>query len=189
MTRAIDIIRDEHRAIASVLSSLTAVIAGIEAGKIEPDFELLDMMVFYIEAMPETLHHPKEDAYIYDPLTRGMPERDPAIEQIHEEHERGHHLGLQLVSSLLAYRVLGAPAFPAFAATVRSYADLQWGHMGKEERHLLPLARDRLGAADWQRIDEAFLANQQDPAKAEQRKVFRELFRRLAAHAPDSFGR
>jgi branched-chain amino acid transport system ATP-binding protein len=189
MTRAIDIIRDEHRAIASVLSSLTAVIAVIEAGKTEPDFELLDMMIFYIEAMPETLHHPKEDSYIYDPLTRGMPEQDPAIEQIHEEHERGHHLGRQLVSSLLAYRVLGAAAFPAFAAAVRSYADLQWEHMGKEERHLLPLARDRLGAADWQRIDEAFLANERDPVKAEQRKVFRELFRRLAAHTPDPFGR
>ncbi|NLH80248.1 MAG: hemerythrin domain-containing protein [Phyllobacteriaceae bacterium] len=188
MTKAMTIIRAEHRAIGAVLKGLLGVVAEIEAGNREPDFRLIDAMVHYIEAMPETLHHPKEDEYLYAALADRTEDQKPLLDEIHAEHGAGREIGRDLIASLLAYRVQGASALAPFAAAVRAYTELQWTHMRKEEEILLPLAERLLSASDWAAVDAAFEANDEARLEPEKRKAFRELFRRLAALTPAPFG-
>ena len=49
MKTAIDIISSEHRALAAVLSGLSAFVDGMAAGKFEPDFTLLAAMIDYVD--------------------------------------------------------------------------------------------------------------------------------------------
>jgi len=186
MRKALDIIRAEHRSIAAVLKCLLDLVAAIEAGRAAPDFKLIDAMVFYIEAMPETLHHPKEDEYICRALADRAADLRPQLDEIHAEHREGHDLGRDVLAKLMAWRVLGASAFPAFAACIRAYAELQWRHMNKEEGVLLPLAERLFEDEDWQIVDAAFEANDEARMEPERRKAFRELFRHIAAQALDA---
>ena len=58
--KSIDIIHGEHRALASAL---------------QPDFRLLASMVDYITQVPDKVHHPKEDNYLFPkmrPVTRSL---------------------------------------------------------------------------------------------------------------------
>ena len=91
------------------------MVAAIEAGRLEPDFRLIDAMIYYIEAMPESLHHPKEDEYIYRALEGRAPEFREALDAIHAEHRQGHILGRELLTRRLAWHVLGPSAFEASA--------------------------------------------------------------------------
>lgn len=181
MSKAIALIRSEHRSIAAVLRGLLDVVAAIESRQVEPDFRLIDAMVYYIEAMPESLHHPKEDEFIYRALESRAAHVRNQLDEIHAEHEQGNALGRELLTRLLAWHVLGPPAFDAFASSVRVYAELQWGHMSKEEEFLLPLAERLLQPDDWKAIEAAFDANDESRLEPERRRVFRELFRILAA--------
>ena len=63
--KSLDIIHDEHRALAAMLSGLRGLVASIEAGRLKPDFELMASMIEYIEMVPEKVHHPKEDTYLF----------------------------------------------------------------------------------------------------------------------------
>lgn len=181
MSKALEIIRAEHRSIAAVLKGLLNVVAAVEAGRATPDFRLIDSMIYYIEAMPETLHHPKEDEYLYRALAGKAVDLRPQLDEIHAEHREGHEMGRDLLAKLLAWRVVGASAFPAFAASIRAYAELQWRHMNKEEGFLLPLADRLLDDRDWVAIDAAFEANDETRLEPEHRKAFRELYRAIAA--------
>ncbi|RTL15900.1 MAG: hemerythrin domain-containing protein, partial [Rhodocyclaceae bacterium] len=51
--KSLDIIHDEHRALAAMLSGLRGLVASIEAGRLKPDFELMASMIEYIEMVPE----------------------------------------------------------------------------------------------------------------------------------------
>lgn len=45
MTKSIDTIRGEHRALAAVLTALRAIVDGVAAGRFQPDFQLLSAMM------------------------------------------------------------------------------------------------------------------------------------------------
>ena len=48
MNKSLDIIHEEHRALAAMLSGMRTLVAGIEAGRIKPDFDLLASMIRWI---------------------------------------------------------------------------------------------------------------------------------------------
>jgi branched-chain amino acid transport system ATP-binding protein len=159
MHKSIDIIHDEHRALAAMLSGLRTIAAGIEAGRLQPDFELLAAMLRYIEEVPEKLHHPKEDGYLFARLRRRCAEAEPIIAELEAEHRRGAARMALLKAALGHYRTAGAAAFPAFHEAVKRYIDDEWRHMNAEESRIFPLAEKHLLAEDWVSIDAAFLAN------------------------------
>jgi hemerythrin-like domain-containing protein len=65
MEKAIRTIRDEHRSISAVLSGLRALALVAREGKLRPDFGVFHAMIYYIDAFPERMHHPKEDAHLF----------------------------------------------------------------------------------------------------------------------------
>jgi hypothetical protein len=60
--------------------------------------------------------------------------------------------------------------------------------MRREERDLLPLAERCFGEADWKRLAEAFGANPDPLAGAQEDEDFRKLFSRIANLAPAPVG-
>ncbi len=189
MARSIDIIRSEHRALAAVLSAFKAVVEGVEHKQFAPDFALLSAMLVYIDEVPEKLHHPKEDLYLFERLKRCSPQAAALIAKLEREHTEGYALTQELSRALIRYQGTGAAGFPQFRDCVARYLDFNWRHLNCEEDELLPLARRDLTPEDWSAIDAAFAANF-DPWSGPSRE-YAELFDRIVemAPAPIGFGR
>jgi nucleotide-binding universal stress UspA family protein/hemerythrin-like domain-containing protein len=146
--RALGILRDEHRSLAAVLHALLAQVEWPA-----PDVALLRAMLFYIEQFPERLHHPKEDAYLFDRLRRRTSTCDALIAALHSQHVAGAEQFAAL------RRLLDSGDGAAFAQGVRDFAQAQWRHMRDEEQLVLPAASLHLQADDWLDIAAAFADN------------------------------
>ncbi len=188
MSSAIAVIRDEHRSFAAVLQGLLFLVEEIEAGRMEPDFPLLDSMLRYVVAFPEKLHHPKEDEHLFRLLRRRDPSVAPVLDRLEAQHVEGRDRVARLSDAVRAWARDGAEAFPLFAGEVRAYAAFHWDHMRKEEDVVLPRALAALAPEDWAAVDAAFASNADPLAGVDPRLELRELFRRIAAMAPPPIG-
>lgn len=160
--RAIDIIHNEHRALAAVLQALRFMLDEIGAGRLKPDLDLLGHMIEYITQVPDKLYHPKEDDVLFRIMRERVPAAGSLIDKLQADHVEGaRHTG-QLEAALARYRSEGSPAFAAFETLARGHVDAMTRHIWLEEAELLPLARGSLSATDWAEIDAAFEANR-DP--------------------------
>lgn len=184
--KAIDIIHNEHRALGAVLQALAAVLDGIAAGSLAPDYELLAAMIDYVTEVPDKLHHPKEDEVLFVKLRERLPEAAPLLDRLEADHANGVVRTRRLRDALGEYRNGGPSAFAAFHAAAVRYMDESWRHLQLEETELLPLARRALSAADWQDIDAAFEANR-DPWSGPKGE-FRALFSRIVNMVPAPHG-
>jgi hemerythrin-like domain-containing protein len=185
---AIRIIEDEHRSLAAVLHGLSYLVREIRLRGAAPDFELLGAMLHYIDAFPERLHHPKEDAFLFKRLRERDPASGPLLDRLEAEHREGATHIENLRKALARYQHEGAREFGAFAQGVTDYAAFHWEHMRAEEHEVLPRARQRLTAADWAEIDEAFADNADPLLGIDAQENFRQLFRRIVNLAPPPLG-
>jgi branched-chain amino acid transport system ATP-binding protein len=184
--KALDVIHEEHRALAAMLSGLRTLVASIAAGRLKPDFELMASMIEYIEMVPEKVHHPKEDTYLFAKLRLRSTEALPTIEHLEAEHREGDVRIGALRAALEAYRREGEAGLAGFQAALKDYIEYEWQHMNTEEHLIFPLAKKHLTAEDWAEIDAAFLANDnpwQGPAGE-----YSALFSRIVNMAPAPVG-
>jgi hemerythrin-like domain-containing protein len=184
--KTIDIIHDEHRALASILQALRFLLNEIKAGRREPDFKLLAMMVDYITRAPDAIHHPKEDDVLFPRLRERSPEARALIDKLQEDHRVGYKKTVELIQALIHYQSVGAPAFDRLFAEAQTYLDFNWQHLNDEEGTLLPLARRDLSAEDWTEIDAEFAKNFDPYAGAE--GEFGELFHQIVNLTPAPYG-
>jgi len=159
MNKSIELIHDEHRALAAMLSAFRSLAGEIRAERQQADFGLFELMLRYIEKLPEKVHHPKENEFLFKKLRARCAEAVPVIEQLEDEHRQGEHRIAALRAALAAYQESGAAGFEPFYAVLASYIDSEWRHMNTEEKQVFPLAEAHLSAADWAEIEAAFLAN------------------------------
>lgn len=159
MNKSLDIIHDEHRALAAMLSGMRTLVAGIESGRLKPDFDLLASMIRYVDEVPEKVHHPKEDQYLFVKLRQRSAEALPYIAELEEDHRLGPGRISALSAALETYRKEGAAGLAGFKQALTVYLEQEWHHMNLEEHNIFPLARKHLTAEDWAEIDAAFLAN------------------------------
>jgi branched-chain amino acid transport system ATP-binding protein len=184
--KSIDIIHGEHRALASVLQGLRFVVGEIRAGKLQPDFRLLASMVDYITQVPDKMHHPKEDNYLFPKMRARSSAAGPLIDVLEQQHADGYRMTVELLQALIHYQSMGAAGFTAFDEVVQRYLDFSWAHLNQEEGELLPLARQALTPEDWLEIDAAFAANF-DPYSGEEGE-FEDLFGRIVNMTPAPYG-
>ncbi len=182
---AIEVIREEHRALAAVLHCLGHLVDEIEAGRLEPDFKLLASLIEYISEMPDKVHHPKEDQ-IFARLRQYTNEVDVHLDQLEAEHASATRATATMDRGLVHYVQAGPEGFDVFRDAVRTYIAEEWIHLGKEERYILPAAQRLFSAADWEAINRDFERNG-DPWKGEHNQ-FAELFKRIANLAPAPVG-
>lgn len=142
-----------------MLIGMRTLANNIEAGRLKPDFELLSSMIRYIDEVPEVVHHPKEDQYLFAKLRQRSPEALPFIEALEAEHLQGEARIAALRSALEEYRKTGDAGFAGFKMALTIYLEQEWHHMNTEEHKIFPLAKAHLTAEDWAEIDAAFLAN------------------------------
>ena len=187
MQRALRIIYDEHRSIAAVLSGLKSLVHMAHDGKLRPEFKAFRAMIYYIDAFPERMHHPKEDEHLFARLLLRSPGAQPLIADLQAEHRKGGKLVRDLEQALLEFEQTWPRGVDKFSAAVDAYAEFHWQHMNKEEREVLPLARQALTPEDWSAISTAFAGNE-DPIADLREKDFAALFQRIVALAPAPVG-
>ncbi len=186
MKNALDIIKGEHRALAAVLTALQAYVNGIAAGRYVPDFELLSAMIEYITELPDKVHHPKEDQYLFVAVRRRSAEAAATLDVLEAEHRNVHNAWSAIAAALADFKNAGVAGAPKFKAAVDRYFDFQWQHMSKEETQIMPLAQRVLAPDDWTAIDAAFNAND-NPWEGPAGK-YKALFTRIVSLAPAPIG-
>jgi len=187
MHQAMRIIHDEHRSISAVLSGLKSLAQMAQDARLRPEFAVFRSMIYYIDAFPERMHHPKEDRYLFARLLERDPGARALVEGLQAEHVMGAQLVRDLERALLEFEQTWPAGAEKFAAAVEAYSQFHWKHMGKEENELLPLAQKVLTAADWNAIEIAFAGNE-DPIADLREKDFATLYQRIVNLAPAPVG-
>ena len=157
MNDAIAIIKDEHRSMAAVVKGLQTHIAAVREGREPADYHLFLAMFDYIESVPDRLHHPKEDEYLFRFLRLRSAQAVPVLDQLEAEHIEARELLSGLRMALEQFRKDGS--LDALGLAVDAYANFLWVHMQKEEEVIIPMAETALTEQDWQTITTAFQAN------------------------------
>ena len=184
----LQIIRDEHAALAAVLRSLLMMLERGPGDAPERFFDVLRAMLFYIDEFPERRHHPKESNLLFPRLVRVVPELMPVIRQLEADHMSGEGKVRELQHLLLGWELIGESRRMSFTDTARVYVAFYLAHMRTEETQVLPAAEEALGVADWVELDAAF-ARDRDPLAAGLRDpCYERLFTRIVLTAPAPIG-
>ena len=184
--KALDIIHEEHRALAAMLNGMRTIAMGIRDGRIKVDFSLYADMIRYMEEVPEKLHHPKENEYLFARLRLRTAEANPILMRLETEHQAGHQRIHTLRAALENYRAVGDTGFAGFFAALNNYVADEWQHMNTEEHEVFPLARKHLLPEDWKTIEAAFTAN--DNPWQGRRGEYEALFSKIVNMAPAPVG-
>ena len=185
---ALDVIREEHLALAAMLRSLKLLLAQARREGALPDFGVLRAMLFYVDEFPERLHHPKESALLFVRLRERAPELATALARLDNDHARGEAAVREVEHALLAFEVMGESRRAAFEQAVDRYVEGYLAHMALEEAEILPAAKRWLTPEDWSELDAAFSANR-DPLTGHQpADEYRELFHTIVHNAPAPIG-
>ena len=185
---ALDVIHEEHQALAAMLRSLPMLLAQARREQVPPDFGVLRAMLFYVDEFPERLHHTKESELLFPKLRERVPALGPVIDRLDRDHEQGERAIRDLEHGLLAFEVMGEPRRAEFEAAVDRYVRFYLEHMAIEETELLPAAQHALSAADWAELDRAFAENRDPLTGHEPADEYRPLFSKIVMQAPAPIG-
>ena len=187
MQKAISVIYGEHRSLSAVLSGLKSLARMTGDPQVRPDFAVLHAMIYYIDAFPERMHHPKEDAYLFARLAERDPEANALIDSLKAEHVTGGLMVRELERELNEFESVWPRGAEQFSAAVDAYALFHWNHMRREEHDLLPRAEKAFTPDDWTEIDKAFAENN-EPIADLRETDFKALFQRILRLAPAPIG-
>ena len=185
---ALDVIHEEHQALAAMLRSMSLMVAHAHREGHAPDFSVLRAMLFYVDEFPERLHHPKESQLLFPQLLARCPALADTLAKLEADHGRGEAAIRSLEHALLAYEVLGASRQQTFVDALEGYVTGYLTHMAIEESEVLPAARTHLTEADWAALDAAFAANLDPLTGHAADDDFRPLFRKIVMTAPAPIG-
>jgi len=186
---ALQVIRDEHSAVAAVLRSMLQMLErGPDEEQPERFFDVLRAMLFYIDEFPERRHHPKESDLLFPKIARVAPQLMPVIQHLEEDHLSGEHRVRELQHLLLAWELLGDSRRPALEQAARKYAEFYFQHMRTEETELLPVAQKALSDEDWAQLDAAFQSKGDPFMSGDRDPIYDRLFTRIVMRAPAPIG-
>ena len=184
----LDVIHDEHQALAAMLRSMSLLLMHARREGQPPPFDVLRAMLFYVDEFPERLHHRKESELLFPRVRERCPELAPMLDRLEREHAAGELMVRELAHTLLAYEVLGEPRRAACEQAVERYIAFYLEHMNLEETQVLPAARRHLDATDWAALDAAFAANRDPLTGHEPDDMYGPLFTKILMYAPAPVG-
>jgi hemerythrin-like domain-containing protein/nucleotide-binding universal stress UspA family protein len=159
LNQALAIIQDEHRCLIVVIRALLLIINKARTEAALPRFELIKKILHYIEQFPQTLHHPKEELYLFRRLRERSAEVDAVLDDLERQHEEGAAMLRDMQLALPAYITGSVDGLERFAQAVDRFAQAQWQHIRVEENTVLPAARKYLSEDDWDNLAAAFGKN------------------------------
>lgn len=180
---AVQLIIEEHKAIATVLRVLLSAVTDARRGSATPDFATLRAMLVYLDEMPARVHHANESQLLFPLIRERCPPLRPVLDRLEAEHDRVEAAVRELGHALSAWQVMGEVRREAFELLVRAYTDGYLGHMAVEEDYVLPVAMDYLGTADWSALEAAF-ERQRGVLAESAAKGHAELYERIVAEPP-----
>jgi hemerythrin-like domain-containing protein len=184
----IEIIREEHSALAAMLRSIILLLAQHRGQGTQPDFAVLRAMLFYVDEFPEKRHHRKETELLFPKLRARTPISRELLDRLDDDHARGERRIRHVEHALLAFEMMGEPRRKAFEQAVEHYVDFYIAHMALEEREILPLAQRVLTEEDWAELDEAFATNRDPLTGCEPDSEYKALFTRIVNAVPAPIG-
>jgi hemerythrin-like domain-containing protein len=182
------IIREEHSAVGAMLRSLRILVDDGPGAEPERFFETVRAILLYMDEFPERHHHPNESRLLFPMLLRVAPQLRPLIEQLEQEHHGGNQRVRELLHLLVGWEFLGEPRRAAFVTGLQEYVRFYLQHMHNEEMQLLPVAAERLGAAERAELDAAFEAARDPFAGGRRDAEYEALFSRIVRQAPAPVG-
>ena len=193
MHATLRIIRDEHSSLSAVLRSIGLLLSESRRRALEPDFQVLRAMLFYIDEFPEKVHHTKETALLFPKIRARSTEAAAALDRLDGDHARSHRAVLDLEHDLLALEMMSEAADPQgrrsrFEDDLHAYIAAYLDHIRTEEVEILPLAERVLTEADWAELDAAFMHNRDPLTHREGDDAFRPLFKRILMTLPSPLG-
>lgn len=186
--QTLQILREEHAALAAVLRSLSMLLDVGPCDEPERFFDVLRAMLFYIDEFPERLHHPKESALLFPKLASAAPHLQPLIAALDSDHAQGEGKVRELQHLLLAWELIGESRRAGFEQAARAYVGFYLQHMRTEELHLFPAAQELLTAADWAELDAAFHKDRDPLAGGHRPPCYDRLFTRIVTATPAPIG-
>jgi hemerythrin-like domain-containing protein len=187
MHKAARVLHEEHLTISAVLQALQHLARMAQDPGVKADFKAFHAIIYYIDAFPERLHHPKEDQVLFARLWQRSAEARPLVDRLKAEHVEGARLVRDLEAAVRKYEANWPRGAEPFVAAVKAYADFHWRHMSCEEQELLPLAERALTEEDWAAIEEAFAQNE-DPIADLRGQDFDKLYTRILSLVPAPIG-
>nr|WP_319565571.1 universal stress protein [uncultured Rhodoferax sp.] len=184
MSRAINIIREEHRSLSAVLRGLTYLLEQAQAARQLPDLAVIRAILSYLAEFSQKLHHPKEEDYLFRKLREKTGEFDVQLEALCRQHVQEPQLIAALEATVTAAEQSASPDPGEILAAVERLVSHVDKHMGMEESLLMPAACRLLDETDWQEIEKAFLDNGDPRFGAENDEEFRLLFARMVSLFP-----
>jgi hemerythrin-like domain-containing protein len=184
----IRVIFDEHHALATMLHSLSSMLAQSRAQGMLPDFDVLRAMLLYLDEFPERVHHKKESELLFPKLRERAPQLVHVLDVLDQEHANGEWAIRNLEHLLLAFEVMGEGRRAAFEEAVHDYIDFYLNHMAREESEMLPAAAASFSPADWDELDAAFAENRDPVTGHEPDDAYRPLFRKIVLLVPPPGG-
>ena len=147
MHEILEVLRQEHGNIISLVNTLEWQLAEFERGK-APDYDVIGAALEYFLNFPDLQHHPKEDL-----VFAKLRERDAAaaasVGDLHREHEELGARSREFSAGLHAvFDELEIPR-KTFIIRARRFIDLQRRHLEMEEASFFPAADKTLTAEDW----------------------------------------
>lgn len=155
-SRAIDMLREEHRLILKVLGSLAALADILEQGK-PVEREAVKRFAEFFRGFADRCHHAKEEDRLFVTMTRyGISSTNGPVAVMLKEHE----IGRSHVRSLLKIGEGSGPLSDEerkeIVSHARTYRDLLESHIMKEDRILYPLGEQAIPASDLESLYEEF---------------------------------
>ncbi len=181
---ALMVVRDEHRSLAAVIHGLEFVVREARERGTPASVPLLRAIVRYVHDFPETLHHPKEDTYLFPLLRARTTEYDATLDALARQHETGTALTQALSRAVDAYAADPAQGLPVLADAAAAFATAQMEHMLLETKVIIPAARRHLTAEDWTLVADAFGQNGDPRFSIDADEEYRHLFARILNLAP-----
>jgi hemerythrin-like domain-containing protein len=180
MQRTIAIICAEHRSLREVLQMMRRTVLDMLGKQVPHDCAALKLMLQYIRQFPESLHHPKEDLYLFAKLRRRTGELDAVMAELGRQHAGGAELLDRMERALTRFERGFPPAFEEFSVALDAYCERQCRHMQLEESIILPAAAEHLSREDWEEIAAAFRSNGDPRFSAEREKPCLTLYGRIS---------
>lgn len=186
---ALRIISSEHSSLWRLVTAVDQICQEMESGNIKPDLDFFTAVFDYVAGYVNTMHHPKENDYLFKVMWDRVPESREMITQLMKEHDAEPIEVFDLRNKLQVY--LATPnqeTLTTFISGVHHFCQHIREHIKTEETTVMPMAKKGLLPEDWAMIDAAF-ANNDDPLfGVKARTEYTELHKRIVNIAPDPIG-
>ena len=166
MSRALQIITQQQRAMSSALLAVRTIARKALRSGSSPDFSQLVPLLDYVERFPETLHQANEEKYLFRVLEAREPHLARLVARLRRDHAAMKGYGQRLRTAVAYWRTGDPKAGRQTAIMADDYVRFCRQHARLEQRELLPAALELLSDAEWSKTDQARASALQQPGKA-----------------------